>query len=103
MVQCGVLGFCVGLFYSIFNEFVCFSASTCFNEAFYLSTSINLSASLSCSLLELCVGFLFYFKLSSMSLYVSMTFFCFKQPFYLSTQSDSMDCGILCSKVLIIQ
>ncbi len=66
VVQCGVLGFCVSLFfyyvffYSIFHELVCFSAPTCFNEAFYLFASINFFVSLSCGLRGFCVGFLFY-------------------------------------------
>jgi hypothetical protein len=52
--------FLLCLFSSIFNEPVCLSAPTCFNEAFYLSMSINLFASLSCGLLGSYVGFLFY-------------------------------------------
>jgi hypothetical protein len=97
--------FLLCLFYSIFNELVCFGASTYFNEAFYLSASINLFTSLSCGLLRFCVGFLLYSNvvlnepLCFNDLFLLQTTFL---PFYLGSFFDSMDCGILCSKVLIL-
>jgi len=51
------------------------------------------------------LDFYYTLMLSSVSLYVSMTFFVSNNlsTFLLSDLSDSMDCGILCSKVLILQ
>jgi hypothetical protein len=54
--------FLLCFFYYIFNELLCFNAPTFFNDVFYLSTSINLFASLSCGFLGFCVGFLFYYN-----------------------------------------
>jgi len=87
--------FLLCFFYFIFNELICLSAPTCFNEIFYLSTSINLYASLSCGLLGFYVGFLFYFNV------ILNELLCFNDLFLLQTTFlpfcsmsffDSMDC-----------
>jgi hypothetical protein len=97
--------FLLCLYYSIFNEHLCFSAPTCFDETFYLSTSINLFTSLSCGLLRFYAGFLLYYNV------VLNEPLCFSDLFLLQTTFllfctmslfDPMDNDILCFEVLII-
>jgi hypothetical protein len=111
VVQCDVLNFALVFFstmsFLLYLQWACmFQCLTCFNKAFYLSTSINLSTSLSCGLLKFYVSFLFYSNivlsepLCFSDLFLLQTSFL---PFYSMSLFDSMDNDILCSKVLIFQ
>ncbi len=71
--------FLLCFFYFIFHELVCFSAPTCFNEAFHLFVSLSYGR------LGLCVGFLFYYNVVHSESLCFNDFFFFKQPFYFST------------------